>query len=57
MYGCLCSALLFWKKLSGGMVKDGFVLNLYDACVANKEINGSQCTIIWHVEDFKNISQ
>ena len=53
LYGCLRSALLFLKKLSGGMVKDGFVLNPYDACVANKEINGSQCTIIWHVDDLK----
>ena len=35
------------------MIKDGFVLNPYDACVANKEINGSQCTIIWHVDDLK----
>ena len=35
------------------MVKDGFVLNPYDACVANKEINSSQCTIIWHVDDLK----
>ena len=35
------------------MIKDGFVLNPYDAYVANKEINGSQCTIIWHVDDRK----
>ena len=35
------------------MVKDGFVLNPYDACVTNKEINGSQCTTIWHVDDLK----
>jgi hypothetical protein len=31
----------------------GFVINPYDCCVANKEINGSQCTIIWHVDDLK----
>ena len=35
------------------MVEDGFVLNPYDACIANKEINGSQCTVIWHVDDLK----
>jgi len=26
-------------------------LNPYDKCVANKDINGKQCTIIWHVDD------
>ena len=35
------------------MVEDGFVLNPYDVCVANKEINGSQCTVIWHVDELK----
>jgi len=28
-------------------------LNPYDKCVANKKINGKQCTIIWHVNDLK----
>ena len=31
----------------------GFKLNEYDKCVANKMINGKQCTIIWHVDDLK----
>ena len=31
----------------------GFVLNPYDLCVANKEINGSPCTIIFYVDDNK----
>ena len=31
----------------------GFKLNNYDNCVANKNINGSQCTITWHVDDLK----
>jgi hypothetical protein len=34
----------------------GFELNPYDACVANKVINGLQCTILWYVDDNK-ISQ
>ena len=29
------------------------MLNEYDLCVANKEINGSQFTIVWHVDDSK----
>jgi hypothetical protein len=28
-------------------------LNPYDMCVANKTINGRQCTILWHVDDIK----
>jgi len=31
----------------------GFELNPYDSCVANKSINGMQCTIIRHVDDLK----
>ena len=31
----------------------GFKLNPYDRCVANKMINGKQCTIAWYVDDNK----
>ena len=31
----------------------GFKINPYDWCVANKMINGKQCTIGWHVDDLK----
>jgi hypothetical protein len=31
----------------------GFELNPYDPCVANKMINGKQCTIAWYVDDTK----
>ena len=31
----------------------GFKLNEYDSCVANKVANGKQCTITWYVDDFK----
>jgi len=34
-------------------VEWGFKLNDYDKCVANKTINGRQCTIICHVDDLK----
>ena len=30
-----------------------FILNPYNTCVANCMINGKQCTILWHVDDFK----
>lgn len=31
----------------------GFVINPYDHCVANKDINGEQCTVDCHVDDLK----
>ena len=53
IYGTLKAALLFWKKLSGSLKQRGFIINPYDWCVANKNINGKQCTIVWHVDDLK----
>jgi hypothetical protein len=29
------------------------VINPYDWCIANKTIDGSQCIIVWHVDDLK----
>ena len=53
LYGTLKAALLFWKKLSSTLESWGFEINPYDTCVANKMINGKQCTILWHVDDLK----
>jgi hypothetical protein len=53
LYGCIKSALL-WYMLFTSVLKDmGFVLNPVDPCVANKDINGKQCTICWYVDDNK----
>jgi Reverse transcriptase (RNA-dependent DNA polymerase) len=53
LYWCVKSALL-WYELFANTLKDmGFELNPYDPCVANKEIEGSQCTILWYVDDNK----
>ena len=30
-----------------------FLINSYDQYVANKMINGHQCTIVWYVDDNK----
>jgi hypothetical protein len=53
IYGTLKAALLFWKKLSSSLKQRDFIINPYDWCVANKDINGTQCTIVWHVDDLK----
>ena len=53
LYGTLKAALLFWIKLSKSLIKMGFKINPYDWCIANKIIEGRQCTIVWHVDDLK----
>ena len=54
LYRTCQAALLFWKNLSSFLIDElGFTLNKYDKCVANKMMNGKQCTIIWHVDDLK----
>jgi hypothetical protein len=53
LYGKLRAALQFYKKLVAKLESWGFKLNPYVRCVANKIINGKQCTIVWHVDDPK----
>jgi hypothetical protein len=53
LYGCVQSALLWYKLFSTTLQGDGFDLNPYDTCVANKIIDGKQCTIAWYVDDNK----
>ena len=53
LYGTLKAALLFYQKLVGDLESQGFELNPYDLCVANKIINGKQMTLTWHVDDMK----
>ena len=53
LYGTLRAARLFWEKLTAVIKSWGYTINPYDACVANKMIDGSQCTITWHIDDLK----
>ena len=53
LYGCVKSALLWYCLLRDTLRDLGFVLNPYDPCVANANIKGSQCTIVWYVDDNK----
>jgi hypothetical protein len=39
LYGCVKSALLWYKLFTGTLKKIGFVLNPYDLCVANSMID------------------
>ena len=52
LYGLLRSALMFYRKLRRELEADGFVVNPFDPCVANKTTEkGDQITVIWHVDD------
>ena len=53
IYGTMLASLLFYKKFVKVLHKNGFELNPYDPCVANRMVNGHQQTIVWHVDDCK----
>jgi hypothetical protein len=57
MYGLLRSTLLFYLKLRKDLEEFGFVINDYDPCVANEMVNGSQMTVVWHVDNLKGGSR
>ena len=51
LYGMIESALLWYSLYTEILQSEGFELNPYDRCVANKVINGKQCTLGWYVDD------
>ena len=53
LYGCVKAALIWYTLFVTVLKGMGFVLNPYDKCVANKDIEGSQCTVLWYVDDNK----
>ena len=53
LYGCVQSAPPWYEMYSTKLQGMGFKINPYDQCVANADINGSQCTIVWYVDDNK----
>ena len=56
LYGCVKSALLWYRLYTAEVLSNmGFALNLYDLCMANKEINGSQFIVAFYVDDNKVI--
>ena len=51
LYGMIESALLWYSLYIEVLLKNGFRLNPVDKCVANKIIDGKQCTIGFYVDD------
>ena len=53
LYGCLQSVILWYITFKNCLEHLDFKLNSYNPCVANKMINGEQCTICWYVDESK----
>ena len=53
LYGTMVALLLYYKKFVKSLRSKGFKLNPYDPCVANKQVDGEQLTVCFHVDDCK----
>jgi Reverse transcriptase (RNA-dependent DNA polymerase) len=53
IYRCVVSGMLWYELFSQTLKQHGFTINPYDFCVANATIEGTQCTIVWYVDDTK----
>ena len=53
LYGSMIASVLFYKKLVASLKLNGFRLNPYNPCVANKVIESVVLMICFHVEDCK----
>ena len=53
IYGCIESALQWYVLYKTTLENEGYELNSYDRCIANKMIDGRKCTICWYVDDNK----
>ena len=49
----MIASALFYKKLVTSLKGNGFELNPYDPCVANKMVEDKVLTICFHVDDCK----
>ncbi len=53
VYGTMVAALLYYKKFVWSLTKQGYKINPYNGCVANKVVKGMQVTICFHIDDYK----
>ena len=54
LYGCIPRGILLYETFTELLCNMRFKINPNDPCVANKTVNGKQCTIIWYVDDLKS---
>ena len=53
LYGMMKASLMYYNKFRKDIELEGYEINPYDPCVANKLIDGKQHTVTWHVDDVK----
>jgi hypothetical protein len=53
LYGTMVASLQYYKKFVKSLKSKGFKLNPYAPCVANKQVNGVQLTMCFHVDNCK----
>jgi hypothetical protein len=54
LYGMMIASILYYKKFRKDIESIGFEVNPYNICVANRQVNGKQHTVTWHVDDLKS---
>jgi hypothetical protein len=53
IYGTMVASIQYSRKFTKSLLDEGFSLNPYDPCVANKTIDRHQMSICFHVDDCK----
>lgn len=53
IYGCIRYALLWYNLCRETLKEQEYKIKPYNCCVANKLINGAQCTLVWYVNNNK----
>jgi Reverse transcriptase (RNA-dependent DNA polymerase) len=57
LYGCIESAKLWYIELAGTLTTNGFTANPRDIWVFNKDVKGTQITIVVYVDDLMMTSR
>jgi hypothetical protein len=55
LYCTMVATLLHYKKFVKSLKSKEFKFNSYDPCVANKQVNGEQLTVCFHVDNCKTL--
>ena len=53
LYGTMVALLLYYKKFVKRLKLNGFRLNPYDLCMANKQVKEEQLTVCFHMDNCK----
>ena len=55
VYGTVTATLLSYKKMTGHLMDWEFEMNSYKPCCRNKIINGKLLSIVFHMDDLKQV--